>query len=298
MNNNSILIKNLSKKFRKNEVLRNIELELEQSKIIGMVGQNGSGKTTLIRILSQLIPFDSGSIKLNGEALSDKSISEIGVYLCESTFYPNFTGLENLSYFLSLSEAKVLENRDLFISFCMEQAINKKYGSYSTGMKQRFGLIFLLMQKCNYLLLDEPMSNLDYEGAKTLKKELKKASKEDNKGVLIVSHHLEELDNLCDELIVIKDGVIKKIELTNKRVIEYDLVFNDSNSKNVFKDITNIEFRDLSDKKLRVLIDEEDMIKKIFTDKRINNSLTEVIKVKDNWQKRYIEFKGTSNYEE
>lgn len=227
--NESIIIKLLSKSYRKLKVISELNLEISKGKIIGLIGRNGSGKSTLIKSIMKFINIDSGAVEINGVDTGNMDILDIGYFLREANFYPNFTGCQNLEYFLNLREHELSKFSDLFEMFDMTEALGRKYKTYSMGMKQRFGLIFLLMQEKSYLLLDEPMSNLDFFGRQVLKKIVLRKVKEDNCGVLIVSHQLESIDGFCDEIWYMENQNIKNLKNVTKNV-KYKLIFANENS--------------------------------------------------------------------
>ncbi len=208
--------KNLTKKYAHTTALSNINMELKQGEIYGLVGKNGAGKTTLIRIISgqtfatigELSLFDSTSIKsLNKER------KRIGAIIEEPCFYSYMTAAQNLEYYRI--------QRGIPGKHCVEEVLNevgladtgnKKYKSFSLGMKQRLGLALALMNKPELLLLDEPINGLDPFGIVEIRNLLLRLNREKNITILISSHILSELSNLATFYGFIHEGrMVKQI---------------------------------------------------------------------------------------
>ncbi|MGD9761536.1 MAG: ATP-binding cassette domain-containing protein [Candidatus Izemoplasmatales bacterium] len=283
--NKSISIKSLSKSYKELKVLENVNMEIAKGKIIGLVGRNGSGKSTLIKNIMKFISFDKGNISVDDVDINEKDILDIGHYISEANFYPNFTGYQNLAYFLNMKEDSLWKYDEIYQAFEMNEALNRKYRTYSLGMKQRFGLIFLLTQEKGYFLLDEPLSGLDYQGKLEFKKLIKKNVENKACGVLIVSHQLENLEGFCDEIWYIQNKKIKLLDVI-KKDIEYKLVFADEEScaqainqlPYLTKKIDNLSFK--------VKIDSENEIENIIK-KASERSLREVVKVANSIISKY-----------
>lgn len=208
--------KKLTKKYKKVTALDNINLDLKQGEIYGLVGKNGAGKTTLLRLLTGQAFASEGSITLfdgtSPEALS-LGRKRIGAIIETPSFYSNMTAEQNLEYYRI--------QRGIPGKHCVKEVLqevglsdtgNKKFQSFSLGMKQRLGLALALMNKPEILLLDEPINGLDPFGIVEIRNMLLKINQEKNITILISSHILSELSNLVTYYGFIDQGkMIKQI---------------------------------------------------------------------------------------
>lgn len=197
-----ITISNLSVSYSKKKVLSDIELSIPLNSISGIVGLNGAGKTTLFNTIYGIKKKDSGTILFN-EAIISKKL--IGYLETENFFYSNITGIEYLRLFLN-NKLEIEKWNNLF-----ELPLNELIDNYSTGMKKKLALLSIIFQKKPILILDEPFNGLDLQASRTLSSIIKEVSK--TRTVIISSHILDTLLNLCDTISYLKNG---KIEFTKK----------------------------------------------------------------------------------
>lgn len=207
-------IKELSKSFGKKKVLDNINMDIYEGEIVGLVGPNGAGKTTLIKTIISLYKKDFGTIKINGydiEKENEKALSNVGFILDTPLLYSDISGRDNLKITEILNKNNTIEHTNDIIKLVkLENKINDKVKNYSIGMKQRLGIANTLLKRPKLLIFDEPTNGLDPIGIKDLREILKRLSIENNIGILISSHILMEIENLCDRVIIINEGKIKK----------------------------------------------------------------------------------------
>jgi ABC-2 type transport system ATP-binding protein len=220
----------LKKSYGSHDVLHAVEFAIEAGKLVGFLGPNGAGKTTTIRILLGLLQPNSGSATIFGKSsqTAGKSIRhEVGYLPGDVHFYGNLTGRRTLQF---LSNAR---RRDCTAEFNrlageLDLELNKRVRKYSTGMRQKLGLIQALMHKPQLLILDEPTSSLDPLIRKTVFDELRNVVGE-GRTVLFSSHSLSEVEELCDEVIILRAGSIveqRKIEsLKNRALRRVRIVF-------------------------------------------------------------------------
>ncbi len=208
----NIKVENLTKIIKGSTVLDNISLEFTSGKIYGLVGKNGSGKTMLLRTIAGLISPTDGKVFINSKELH-RDISfpeEMGIIIEKPELLNNITGLENLKLLAGvkkiISEDEIVRYMEMF---SLEPYSKKTLKKYSLGMKQKIGIIQAIMENPKLLILDEPFNALD-EGSVEIIRNLLKQYKEEGKLIIITSHHKEDIEILCDEIIYMVDG--KKIE--------------------------------------------------------------------------------------
>lgn len=207
-----ITLKNIEKKFKEKIVLDDINLDIEEKKITGIVGRNGSGKTVLLKIISGLYFQDSGTIEYNKKYNLN---NDYGI-LIDSGFLDNETGLENLKI-LSLLKNKISEGDiiDVLKWVGLNPYDKTKYKNYSTGMKQKLKIAQALMEKPKVLILDEPFNGLDQKSVDYLRDEFLKLN-EQGITIIMTSHYKEDIEKLCNIVYEMNEGKIIKYEMAKK----------------------------------------------------------------------------------
>lgn len=208
--NKVLEVVNLSKSFGKRKVLNNINLTIHEGDIVGLIGPNGAGKTTLIKTILSLYKYDSGSVSICGydtkKDLED-ALSKTGSIIENPDMYLNQSGKNNLKITALINNIKDKEYINKMVELVgLTNRINDKVKKYSLGMKQRLALVNALIKKPKLLILDEPTNGLDPYGIKELRMILKKISEEANMSILISSHILSEVENICDRVAIIDKG--------------------------------------------------------------------------------------------
>ncbi|MGO2094963.1 MAG: phenol-soluble modulin export ABC transporter ATP-binding protein PmtC [Mammaliicoccus sciuri] len=196
-------LKNIQKYYGKQHILKNIDFDFGESQIVGLIGKNGVGKTTLMKIMNQNIMKYEGTFNKEN---SDK----VGYLIENPKLYLNKTGYYNLNFFRNVLGTNVDDDyiNTLIESFGIKTYIDKKVKKYSMGMKQKLSIAVALMNKPQYLILDEPTNGMDPDGSIDVLKTLQKVSKDLNIKVLISSHKLEDIELICDRTVFMKDGAI------------------------------------------------------------------------------------------
>ena len=201
-----------TKKLGNQIVLNDINARFEEGKIIGIVGRNGSGKSMLFRLLCGLIYPTKGQVLVNGIDLKKQNAFplEVRALIERPHFIDNMTGFENLSLLASMQKKIGSEEIERYLKlFHLDHEKNKPVSKYSLGMKQKLGIIQVLMEDADVMILDEPFSGLDKESVKEVKKILKK-ERSQNKTILIASHIESDIDDLCDEVYEMDTGKLSK----------------------------------------------------------------------------------------
>lgn len=255
-----IEMKNLNKSYSNTKALDNLDFNLYDGDIYGLVGSNGAGKSTLLKILAGYIDKDDGEVNVFDKDL-DKNIeirNSFGFLIEEASFYSYFTGIQNLKYIASLKGIEVpKETFEIAKFFKIDHALNKKLKTYSTGMKQRLGIVAALMNRPRVLILDEPINGLDPEGIVELRNFLIKINKEWNTTIVVSSHILNELSLIANRIGFIKNGrmleEITREELESK-VKDYIKIVGEKNNLNK---IVNILEEDLNIENFKVMANDE-----------------------------------------
>jgi ABC-2 type transport system ATP-binding protein len=214
---NVVQIRNCSKKYDKNNFfsLENINLQIKNGEIVGLVGPNGAGKTTLIKILSGLLkPTEYEEVKVLGEDIykGKGKIPKVGLILNSNQLYDDLTVMENIYFFLRMH--KIKKNKENILSllkkFDLEGRENTLVKSLSTGMKQKLNIIRVILLEVQFLILDEPTSGLDPISKADVHNLLDTLAKEMNITILISSHIMNEVQRLCTRVIFLNKGRIIK----------------------------------------------------------------------------------------
>jgi ABC-2 type transport system ATP-binding protein len=195
-----ISIKDLNISYvKKKPVIKSLYLDMAKNHIHGIVGLNGAGKTTLLNAFYGLKKINSGTITCNNEKITKKELSYL---VTENFFYSNITGYEYLSLFMN-DNFDTDKWNELF-----NLPLDKIIDGYSTGMKKKLAIIGILKQDKPIMILDEPFNGLDIEANRILRSILIRL-KEKGKTIIVTSHIIETLTNLCDFIHYLEDGKIK-----------------------------------------------------------------------------------------
>ncbi len=205
-------IKNLSKSFGNRKALDDVNLDIYEGEIVGLIGPNGAGKTTLIKTMLNFYHYEKGSIKIEAYDVKrnlEEALSQVGAVIENPDMYGHLSGRKNLEITELINDIKDKEYIEEMIEFVgLKDRINDKVRKYSLGMKQRLGLANALIKKPKLLILDEPTNGLDPHGIKNLREILKQISNERHMSILISSHILAEVENICDRIVIIDKGKI------------------------------------------------------------------------------------------
>ena len=209
---NIITIDNVCKNYKSKKALDNVSLSIKQAELFGLLGVNGAGKTTLIKILCGLTRKTSGTITINNFNL-DKEIDKIKEIIDispqETSVANNLTVKENLEFFANIYN----NNNDNTINeiidiFNLNEVLNQRAKTLSGGYKRRLSIAIALISKPKILFLDEPTLGLDVFARRELWNIIKKLQK--NITIILTSHYLEEIENLCDRVAILSNGKLLK----------------------------------------------------------------------------------------
>lgn len=197
--------KNLNKKYKKQEVNKDISLLVQEKSIYELLGPNGAGKSTLLKMLSGMINPTSGEILYKGKIWSRNDLLEIGALIEEPPIYENLTARENLKVRTLLYDLPKSRIDEVLEMVQLTNTGKKKAGKFSMGMKQRLGIAIALLNNPKLLILDEPTNGLDPIGIGELR-ELIKLFPQKGITVILSSHILSEVEKIADHIGIIANG--------------------------------------------------------------------------------------------
>lgn len=202
---------NVKKTIDKVDIINDVNLRLKSGNIYGFIGRNGSGKTMVLKMICGFVKPTEGTILIENKNIFAKNYfnGSIRALIEKPKFLGELTGYENLKLLADIN--KKIDSKEIekwLKKFDMYKEKDKKYSKYSLGMKQKIGIIQVLMEEPNIIILDEPFNGLD-ENSTKLVKELLLKEKKKNKIIIIASHIKEDIDYLCDIKIKFEDGTIK-----------------------------------------------------------------------------------------
>ena len=234
-----IKIMNISKKFKNFEVLKDVNFEVNDGEIVGLLGENGAGKSTLLRILSTMLKPSFGTALINNKdlVLDSKSVrKDIGILFgSEVGLYERLTPKENLEYFAFLNgmSAKDTKFRVNYMieKFNLDKYIEKPVVQLSKGMKQKIAIARSIIHNPSIMLLDEPESGLDFKSSRNVL-DFMEECKNEGKSVLFSSHSLENIKNYSDKIVILNGGRVSNIFNVEEYRSKYtereinDMIFN------------------------------------------------------------------------
>lgn len=204
-------------KISKKEALKGISFTVEKGEIIGVIGDNGSGKSTLLRTIAGIISPDEGNVNLKNNTVS---LLALGV-----GFNEELTGYENIflsGMLLGMTKEAVKEKIQEIVEFSeLEEDIDKPVRTYSSGMRSKLAFSITAILETDIILIDEVLSVGDIKFKEKSFNKMKELILDKNKTVLIVSHDINILEDICNRVIWIEDGKIKKIGNTKETIEEY-----------------------------------------------------------------------------
>lgn len=207
-----ITIDNVCKDYKSKRALDNLSLTVRQGELFGLLGVNGAGKTTLIKILCGLTRKTSGTVTINNFDL-DKDIDRIKEIIDispqETSVANNLTVKENLEFFANIYNSNDADTIDKIVDiFGLNEVLNQRGKTLSGGYKRRLSIALALISKPKILFLDEPTLGLDVFARRELWNIIKKLQK--NITIILTSHYLEEIENLCDRVAILSNGRLIK----------------------------------------------------------------------------------------
>ncbi|KRG15730.1 ABC transporter ATP-binding protein [Virgibacillus soli] len=210
---NVLVCRNVSKRMRGRYLVKDVSFQVERGAICGLLGPNGAGKTTLIRMLTGLIRPTAGDLWIQQQSVvknREQALENVGAIVESPIFFSYMTGrdnLKNLARLHGLSKQEIAEKvKEVLTIVGLEERANEKVRTYSLGMKQRLGIAQSLLGDPELLILDEPANGLDPMGMRELRELILTLKDQYGKTILISSHLLEEIQKICDQIVIIREG--------------------------------------------------------------------------------------------
>ncbi|WHY02149.1 ABC transporter ATP-binding protein [Neobacillus sp. DY30] len=216
----AVVITGMTKQYSSGRGIKNIDLTINAGEIVGILGPNGAGKTTLLKCMTGLASLDRGKIELFGVDLQNnykKAIAPVGALIGPAAAYEKMSSYKNLKMISRLYSGIT----DTDIELVLQQTglipyKDDKISSFSMGMKQRFGIASALLSKPRLIVLDEPTNGLDIDGLLLLRKTILEISCQTGATFVISSHHISELEKLCNRFCFLINGAVSLFEAGNE----------------------------------------------------------------------------------
>lgn len=209
-----IIVKELSKKFKKATILENINMKFESGKIYGIVGRNGSGKSVFLKILCSFYKPTTGEILFDNVNYNSNNNfpPSVRALIENPTFFPDLTGFENLKLLSSIQnkigDEEIIKTLDQ-VNLLSEK--DKKYSEYSLGMKQKLGIAQVLMENPDVMIFDELFNGIEEKTVEKIRNILLEL-KNQNKIIIVTSHIKEDIDVLSDEVYKFDCGRVERVK--------------------------------------------------------------------------------------
>lgn len=220
MANVILSVENVTKNFGDRVAVNNVSFKIYEGEIFGFLGPNGAGKTTTMRMICGLCKITYGDIKICGHSVKkdfEKAMRNVGGLIENPLMYGYLSGYDNLKYYATLYKGI---KKDTILNYArivgLENRLKDKVKTYSLGMRQRLGIAQALLHSPKLLVLDEPLSGLDPNGVKEIRDFLKYLASKYKIAILISSHMLAEMENLCDTIGVINNGELLEVKTINQ----------------------------------------------------------------------------------
>ena len=219
-------IKNLSKSFGKRKAVNNLSFDIKEGEIFGFLGPNGAGKSTAIRAMLSLIKPDSGDIEIFDNLVrknKNSALQGVGALVERPDFYEYLSAHRNLSLLATMDKVSQKRIDEVLEIVGLSNRRQDKVKAFSQGMKQRLGIAQALLSNPKLLILDEPTNGLDPRGMKEVRDLIQKLSKE-GITILLSSHILHEVEQVCTTMAIINLGKLIKIGRVHDLLNESDTV--------------------------------------------------------------------------
>ncbi len=245
-----IEIKNLSKSFDKNKyVLENLNCKIDDAHIYGLVGANGAGKSTLLRLINSIYQANKGEILIDGENVYDNiKLKEDMVFILDDLFfYPSYSLMDMANYYEALYP-KFDINYVIEIANKLKLELNARISSFSKGMRRQCALICALATNAKYMFFDETYDGLDPVMRKFFKSLLVNMMEKNGTTIIMTSHNLRELEDICDNLgLLYKGNILFESDIDSLKTDMYkvQISLKEDFNKNTFKGLKVLSYKKL-----------------------------------------------------
>ncbi|MGX7418057.1 ABC transporter ATP-binding protein [Carnobacterium gallinarum] len=246
-------------KFYKNElVLDELDFFIDSPEIIALVAPNGSGKSTLMNIICNLEKADAGEIKIFGQpATKYTNFYQLSYLQDNSVLYDSLSGLDHLQLIMDMHKLSSKRIEEVTEELGMQGYLKKKVKNYSLGMKQHLLFAMSILPKPKLLLLDEPLNGLDPSSVAKVRTILKRMNQEDATTVLFSSHNLEEIDKLTSNCIFLSEGKIISVQDIETTQGSRYKIFTDNLQLLIKKaEMLSLEYQQLTEYQLEITMTE------------------------------------------
>ena len=256
-----IEVKNLSKSFNgKDYVLENLNCKIKDNAIYGLVGANGAGKSTLLRLINSIYKPNEGEILIDNEfAYDNESLKQEMVFVPDDLyFYPAYSLMDMAEYYKSLYHNFDM-NYVINTANTLKLNLNAKISSFSKGMKRQCALICALATNAKYMFFDETFDGLDPVVRKYFKKLLSEAMSKKETTIIMTSHNLRELEDICDNLGLLYKGNIlfeSDIDSLKTNMFKVQISLKSDFDKKTFKKLKILSYKKIGSV-ATLIIDEE-----------------------------------------
>ena len=207
MEQSLLKLNRLSKSYGDLKAVDQLSLTIKKGNVYGLLGPNGSGKSTTLGMVLNVVNPTSGSFQwYEGELTSHQALKKISAIIERPNFYPYMTALQNLNLICKIKQCKSDSIQEKLELVGLWERRHSKFRTYSLGMKQRLAIAAALVNNPELLILDEPTNGLDPEGIHQIRALIIKIAKTGTT-ILLASHLLDEVEKVCNQVIVLKNGV-------------------------------------------------------------------------------------------
>ncbi len=238
-------IEQLSKNFGKKQVLNNLNLTVSNKSIVGLVGVNGAGKSTLLRLIAGVYAPEQGSIMLDGRSTyNDMSAKKDIAFVSDDAYFPMGATTNSTKLFYQTMYNFDNQAFEKYLKL-FELDPKASIATFSKGMKRRVSLIFALSIRPKLLLLDEAYDGLEPIARLHFKNALTNLIEDENVSVIISSHSLKELEDICDSFAMLENGCIMTggdLSESKENINKYQLAFKDDLQKEDFKNLDILQY--------------------------------------------------------
>ena len=259
-----IKITNLSKSYGDKKVLEGLNCTIKTGSIYGLVGANGAGKSTLLRIINDVINADSGEILVDDRKLDGTpDIKQRFAFVPDDLFFfPNYTLLDTAKFYSKMYEFFDM-NYFKSLAKTLKLNINEKVNSFSKGMKRQCAVICAIATNADYIFFDETFDGVDPIIRNVLKKMIVNQMEKKETTIIMTSHNLRELEDICDNLgLLYEGGILFEIDSLKTNIFKIQISPKEDFDKDLFKELDLLNYKKVGSVATLVVKGDEEEIKK------------------------------------